>query len=99
MRDKQLFLSVVESTIARHPDWFAEVVLAMQNGLVTRIDAEQEEKANLAYALAFFVQNAPSVAKRKDSPLPSAYQTLAKFFNGAPIARDINQLIYEDGDV
>lgn len=95
MSEKQFFLSVVESTIASHPEWFADVVLAMQNGLVTRIDTEQKEKANLAYALAFFIQHAPNVA-RKGGPLPSAYTTLAKFFDGAPIAREINQLIEAD---
>lgn len=94
MTEKKLFLSIVEKTVANHPEWFSDVVLAMQSGLVKRIDTEQKEKANLAYALAFFVQHAPETAK-KGGPLPSAYITLAKFFNGAPIARDINQLIYD----
>lgn len=92
MSDKQLFLNTVQSVIANHPDWFAETILSMQDGLVTRLDTEQKEKANLAYALAFFIQHAPNVAK-KGGPLPSAYETLAKFFNGAPIEHEIRSLL------
>lgn len=95
MSEKQLFIGLVEQAIARHPDWFADTILAMQNGLVTRIDTEQKEKANLAYALAFFIQHAPKVAK-KGGPLPSAYKTLLTFFDGAPISRDIKQLVGDD---
>ena len=92
MNDKRIFLDVVEQTVAKHPDWFADVILAMQNGLVMRIDTEQTEKANLAYAMAFFIKHAPKVAQ-KGGPLPSAYKTLLKFFDGAPISRDIEQLL------
>lgn len=96
MSEKQLFIDVVAQTIANHPDWFTDVILAMQNGLVQRIDTEQKEKANLAYALAFFIQHAPNVAQR-GGPLPSAYNTLLKFFDGAPISRDIDQLLVASG--
>lgn len=92
MNEKRLFIDMVTQTIARHPDWFADVVLAMQNGLVKRIDTEGKEKANLAYAMVFFIQHAPKVAKM-GGPLPSAYETLLKFFDGAPISRDIEQLL------
>ena len=45
MSEKQRFLDAVEAILAEHPDWFADVILTMQSGIIKRVEIEMEEKA------------------------------------------------------
>jgi hypothetical protein len=94
--EKQEFLNIIVNTLLKHPDWFGDIVNAMQFGLTTRLELEREKTANLAYALVTFVTEDKKKKFKYYHNIQKGLVTLAGFFYTAPVIKDILPLIEKE---
>jgi hypothetical protein len=91
--DKSEFVSFVSSTLSKSPDWFGDLVEAMQSGLTEALIHERTEKSNMAYSLAWMIEEAPKVAEQNKHDIRLGLESLVEFFDGAPIVKTFHELL------
>jgi len=50
--EKAIFLNSVSAKIAEHPEWMADLQMAIQRGIATALESERDKVAALAYGLS-----------------------------------------------
>lgn len=95
---KRDFLVAARRAIQLHPEWFADAVLAMQDGLMSALEDERQKTANLAYGFVTVALAAPKQTERNKNAIQLGLQTLARFFEGSVSAERIKQWIEEASD-
>lgn len=93
---KGMFLTAVRVVLYRHPEWFADTVLAMQSGLVSALEDERKKVSDLAYGFVTVALDAPKQTERNKSVIQPGLKTLAEFFDGTVSAEQIKQWINEE---
>lgn len=91
--EKQEFLSYVASVIAQRPDWFGDLIMAVQSGVHVALDNERNEKANMAYSLSLMIEQAPDVAEEESHRMQKGIESLADFFVGANIEQTYRDML------
>jgi hypothetical protein len=87
--DKSEFVSFVSSTLSKSPDWFGDLVEAMQSGLTEALIHERTEKSNMAYSLAWMIEE----AEQNKHDIRLGLESLVEFFDGAPIVKTFHELL------
>ncbi len=78
--NKKEWMNLVGSTLMEHPEWTAETMQAVQDGILSRLNLEIEEKSNLAYGFAWLA-NAEAI-KRDGHRISKGLRSLKRFFLG-----------------
>jgi hypothetical protein len=97
LEEKRLFLSLVVRQITEHPDWVGELMLAIQGGITAALEQSYRDKAQIAYAFSWLVEQAPDIVEKEKGRMQKGLGVLADFFVGSSIGAELRALLGDDG--
>lgn len=96
--EKQDFLVLIHNTIMEHPDWMADIQLALQEGIQKRLQIEIQARSNSEVALSIAYDAAT------DKRIPVHQRAIvwcalanALFFKGTPYQEKIMAKLQKEG--
>lgn len=97
---KNMIINLIVSSVTEHPEWFGEVVQAMQYGLSQALLKERTQASNLAMGLVTMVQWEQS--KNKKFPyyhnIQSALHAMYNWYGSAFVWKQIEPLLEDHDD-
>lgn len=93
MTKKELYLLYVKSTIKENPEWLADTINTMQEGIAEALLDERCKSSDLAYALSVMVDKHPKTVISEYGHIINGIDRLLNFFKGTEFANNLERII------
>jgi hypothetical protein len=94
MNNKSVFIALVSETIKAHPDWMADLQVAIQGGVASALESERANVATLAYGISLlgFLNGDELTRLLLDGRSGEMPRLLARLFAGSEFGAQIAEI-------